>query len=192
MINAIIMASGYGRRMGKNKLLLTYKDKPLVQHIIEKVVSCDFYNRTIIVKDEEILSLAMNYGLNVVRNHNPSIGQSEAVKLGIDNTTRAKGYMFFTADQPLLDVETIELLVDAFKKNSDYIIVPTYRGKKGSPVIFPLEALDELRELQGDIGGRNVINNNMNKVIFIEVKNEYVLMDVDTWEDYEKLISIKE
>lgn len=192
MVSAIIMASGSGSRMGKDKLMLPYRYKTFVQHTIEKVMACDFNSRVIVAKDEYIIDLARTYGLKAIKNRKASIGQSESIKLGIENSKRAEGYMFFTADQPLLDVETINLLKDTFEKNNESIIVPTFKGEKGSPVIFPHRFIDELRCLNGDVGGRIVINNNLNKVKFVEVREKNILFDVDTEEDYERLLSIKE
>jgi molybdenum cofactor cytidylyltransferase len=192
MINAIIMASGYGRRIGTNKLLLSFRDKLLVEHIIEKVMDCDFYNRVIISKDERILNLAITKRIKAVQNDTAYKGQSESIKLGITNTLKAKGYMFFTADQPLIHVETIRLLMDTFNKNSNCIILPRFECKRGNPVIFPEKFVNELMLIEGDKGGKSVINKHIEEVIFVEIKNEYELMDIDTYDDYEKILNIKE
>jgi molybdenum hydroxylase accessory protein, YgfJ family len=192
MINAIIMASGYGRRMGKDKLLLPFRDKLLVEHIIEKVMGCDFYNRVIVSRDERILSLAAKKGIKGIENDNAYKGQSESIKLGIINTLEAHGYMFFTADQPLIHIETIKLLMHTFNKNSNCIIVPRFGEKRGNPVIFPVKFVNELMLIDGDKGGKSVINNHIKDVIFVDIKNEYELMDIDTYEDYEKILNIKE
>lgn len=192
MISCIVMASGFAKRMGKDKLFLEYKNKTLAEHIIEKVSACDFCSRVIVARDERILRLARENGLKAVKNDNADIGQSQAIKLGIINSPRTEGYMFFTADQPLLNVETIELLIKAFEKNNNRnIIVPRVNGRRGSPVIFPLKYVDELLKLEGDTCGRLVINRHIEDVRFAEVGHEYFLMDIDTWEDYQKIINIK-
>lgn len=95
--------------------------------------------------------------------------------------------MFFTSDQPLLDVDTIKLLMDVFEKNNNCIVVPIHENRKGSPVIFPRRFINELKLLQGDNGGKNVINNHANNVITVDVRNEYAMVDIDTWQDYEKI-----
>ena len=192
MINCIIMASGYSRRMGREKLLLPYKNKPLVQHIIEKVSACDFSSSIIIAKDRQILNLAAKNGLKTIENNSAFLGQCQAIKLGIINSPKAQGYMFFTADQPLIDVETIKLLMNIFEKNHDSIIVPRFKERKGSPVIFPLKYVNELLKLEGDKGGRKIISKHREHVIFVDVNDENSLMDIDIWEDYEKIINTKE
>ncbi|MNP49295.1 MobA-like NTP transferase domain protein [compost metagenome] len=95
--------------------------------------------------------------------------------------------MFFTGDQPLLSKLTIKKMIDAFKNNPQNIVVPRYKERNGSPVIFSSIFIDELKALRGDKGGREVIKRNKDSLIFVEVENEYELMDIDTWEDYEKL-----
>lgn len=192
MINAIIMASGYGRRMGKDKLLLPFRGKLLVEHIIEKVMECNFCSRTIVARDERILGIALKKGFKAVKNNSANKGQSESIKLGIKNTLKGKGYMFFTADQPLIQIETIRLLMDVFNKNSNSIIVPRFGDKRGNPVIFPGKFVDELMLIEGDKGGKTVINNHIKDIIFVDIDNEYELMDIDTYEDYEKILNIKE
>lgn len=192
MINAIIMASGYGRRMGKDKLLLPFRGKLLVEHIMEKVMECDFYNRIIVARDKRILSLGAKKGIKAIENNSAHNGQSQSIKLGIKNTLKGNGYMFFTGDQPLIQIGTIRLLMDAFNKNSNSIIVPRFGDKRGNPVIFPVRFVEELMLIEGDKGGKAVINNHIKDIIFVDIENEYELMDIDTFEDYEKILNIKE
>lgn len=189
-ITAIVMASGYARRMGENKLLLKYKGKTFIQHTLDKVKKCNFYSKIVVARDKAIIELAESLDFKTVKNEWADKGQSEALKLGLNNSPVSDGYMFFTSDQPLLDIETIELLMDAFYKNNNSIIVPRFMGRKGSPVVFSSEFFKELIQLQGDTGGKKVINDHRESIIFVEVKREEVLMDVDTWEDYYMLKTI--
>ncbi|WP_315110955.1 molybdenum cofactor cytidylyltransferase [Clostridium intestinale] len=187
MINCIVMASGYGSRIGTNKLLLEYRDKKLIEHIMDKILQINFYSRLIVAKDKEVLDIACKKGLKVVENKNSILGQSESIKLGIENSPVAEGYMFFTGDQPLLSKVTIEKMIDIFKNNPQNIVIPRYKERNGSPVIFSSIFIDELKALEGDKGGREVIKRNKDSLVFVEVENECELMDIDTWEDYEKL-----
>jgi len=189
MINAIIMASGNSKRMGINKLLLQYKDKTLIEYVLENVIKCDFYSTVLVSQYEKVLSLGRERVMEVVHNYNPEKGQSESIKLGIRNSPKAQGYMFFTGDQPLMDVETIKLLMDSFNESGNLIIVPRYNEKRGNPVIFPRKYIEELLELQGDSGGRSIINKHLDEVKFLQVKHEWLLDDIDRSEDYQKLLA---
>lgn len=192
MISAVIMASGFGRRMGTNKLLLPYKGKYLVEHVIEVVSKYNFYEKIIVARDDIILELGKQKGFLGIKNNRAHIGQSESIKLSLKYAPKTEGYMFFTADQPFIDIQTINLLVYSFNINNQNIIVPKYGNRRGSPVIFPLRFVDELKSLEGDVGGGKVMNCHKEDIAFVELKNEIPLMDVDTKEDYRGLIFTKE
>lgn len=188
MISAIIMASGYSRRMKKNKLLLEYKGKTLIQQTIEMVLKCDFSQIILVAREKEILQLGKNSGLTVIENKNADRGISESIKLGVTYADDCDGYMFFTADQPLLNVNIINKLLQLFCKDKSHIIVPHYAGRRGSPVIFPKKFKQDLLHLQGDVGGKVIINKYSQQVCFVEIDDEKSLFDIDTQEDYKKIL----
>ena len=108
MISAIILASGYSRRMGKNKLLLKYRGKSLIEHTIETILSCGFSEVILVAREEQIIEIGNRNDLKVIKNENAIKGISESIKLGVMNAKNTEGYMFFTADQPFLDVATVK------------------------------------------------------------------------------------
>ena len=192
MISAIILASGYSKRMGDSKLLLKYKGKALIEHTIDTVMSCGFSQIILVAREEEIIEIGNRNNLEVTKNKNAIKGISESIKLGVMNTKNTDGYMFFTADQPFLDLDTIRMLHEKFTKNSAYIIVPTCAGKRGSPVIFPSSFKEDFFKLQGDVGGKTIINKNLDKVKFVEVQDSRKLFDIDTKESYEYILKLEE
>ena len=192
MISAIILASGYSRRMGENKLLLKYRGKSLIQHTIEVTQKCGFSEIILVGREKEIIEIGNKYRLKVIENANAVKGISESIKLGVKHAEKAKGYMFFTADQPFLDSETIMYLTAKFTKNPDYIIVPRCNGRRGNPVVFPCCFKEDFLNLQGDVGGKVIINENLDKVIFVEISDEAKLFDIDTNENYEYILKLEE
>lgn len=188
MISAIIMASGYSRRMKKNKLLLKYKGRTLIQQTIDMILKCDFSQIILVAREKEILQIGKNSGLTVIENKKADRGISESIKLGVTYAGDCDGYMFFTVDQPLLNASIINKLLQASYKDKSYIIVPHYAGRRGSPVIFPKKFKQDLLHLGGDIGGKIIINKYSKQVSFIEIDDEKSLFDVDTQEDYKKIL----
>ncbi|MEY8000807.1 molybdenum cofactor cytidylyltransferase [Clostridium sp. Mt-5] len=191
MINAIIMASGYSSRMGTNKLLLPYKGKPLLEHTIDAITNCTFRQIILIAKDAQVINLAEKKGLRIVKNHKAYIGQSQSIKLGIINSPSADGYMFFTGDQPMLTSDIINALIECFKIHKHSIIVPRFKLELGSPVIFSKDYINKLLNLTEDTGGKSIINKNIDKVIFLKLKNKYPIFDIDTPDDYKTMLNIK-
>ncbi len=188
MLNAIIMASGFSNRMGANKLLLTYKDKTLIENILDKIVQCGFYDIILVAQDKKILDMGNSRGIKCVYNEKAELGQSESIKLGVVNSKEAEGYAFFTGDQPLMDIRTIKFLMDCFYEAKDSIIVPISNEKRGTPVIFPNRFKTELLGLKGDTGGKQIIARHIDESKFIEINSELLLFDIDTQEDYKKLL----
>lgn len=184
MVNAIIMASGLSKRMGNNKLLLKYKEIPIVEHVIREVSKCKFNEIILVSQYDEVLKIGKKYGFKLIKNNNSEIGQSESIKLGLESSAKCDGFMFFVGDQPKISIKYINKLIDRFKKNKYNIVVPKYKNKCGNPVIFPYHKKNELLLLKGDEKGKKVINNS-SKVIYVDV-NEEMLFDIDTKEDYEK------
>lgn len=189
MVSAVIMAAGYGKRMGKNKLLMPLGEKLVIDYVIDSIKRCNFKEIILVGKDKEVLSLGIRKGIITVENKVAFKGQSESIKLGIlKSNSDVEAYMFFTGDQPFIDEKTINSLLKAHYENKDKIICPIYKGKRGNPVIFPSIYREELLNLQGDDGGRNIIRRNLENVILVEVEDFKVLMDIDTPEEYKKLV----
>lgn len=189
MINAVVMASGSSKRMGTNKLFLTFNKRTLIENTLDIILKCGFSNITLVSSYNDVLALGHNKNLNCVYNQEGQEGKSSSIKLGINSSPPCDGFMFFPSDQPFLDVETIKVLMGIFEKNKNMIIIPSFKGQVGSPVIFPSGLSAELLNLKGDLGGKNIIKNYPDNVLYIEVENENFLMDIDTKEDYEKIIS---
>ncbi|MDY4736959.1 molybdenum cofactor cytidylyltransferase [Terrisporobacter sp.] len=187
LITAIVMASGFSKRMGLNKLLMKYNDKFLIEHTLEKISQCDFAEKIIVTQYEEIEKLTDNF--KVVINENAHKGQSESIKLGVKSSERCDGYMFFVADQPLINQKDIEKLIRVFRENKDFIVIPKYKEKRGNPVIYPSLYKEEILRLEGDKGGKSIIKSS-NKIKYVEVEED-TLFDIDNKDDFNKLLMRK-
>lgn len=182
-MKAIILGAGMSKRMKRNKLLIKFKGKFLIEAVIEKVLECNFDEVIIVYKDKEIREVAEKYNLKSIYNENYYKGQSESIKLAVNNIDNGD-FMFFTGDMPLLKTDTINYLIEIFNENKG-IIVPRVKNGNRNPVIFENKYKAELLNLQGDVGGREVIKNNINEVTFIDFDDEDEFFDIDCEEDLE-------
>lgn len=185
MITGIIMASGFSKRMGKDKLLLDINGETLIERVIKAVKESNIEEIIMTYKNYDIKAIGDKYNLNTVYNSNAEEGQSSSIKVGIKAAKpNTDGYVFFVADQPFLSSEVINKIINEFYKNTSMIVVPLYKDKKGNPVIFPFQFKKELLMLEGDIGGRKIIMNNLNRVKYIKIDNFSAGQDIDTWDEY--------
>lgn len=189
MISAIVMASGFSRRMGENKLLMDFNGKTIIENTFEVLKKCDFKEVIVVSQYEEVLKIANKYQFKFVLNDNAQIGQSESIKLGIRNSGKCDGYMFFVGDQPLINNDDVKELINEFGENKEYIVIPRYDNKTGNPVIFPACLKNNLLRLKNDEKGKKVINE-YDKIKYVNV-SKYTLLDVDTKLDYENLKKLK-
>ncbi len=98
--------------------------------------------------------------------------------------------MFLLGDQPLLESETIDYLLEQFWSSDKDICVPAHRGKRGNPTIFSQRFYQQLSQIKGDIGARNIIQSFPEHVLQVDIYNPLFFFDIDTPADFNKLTSL--
>ncbi|MBT4109403.1 MAG: NTP transferase domain-containing protein [Pelagibacterales bacterium] len=85
---------------------------------------------------------------------------------------------------PNIDNQVINRMINSFnpsKNNS--IIIPTFNGKKGNPILLARKFFPDILRVKGDKGAKDIIINNKKSILEIPQKNSSVLNDIDTKED---------
>ena len=152
---------------------------------IVRVHPIDFSQAFVSIDKGYMIEAARERGFAVVINPAPEKGMSSSVRLGtayICQTGAYDGILYAVADQPHLKAGTVEQLVKAFEKEPDCILAPESNGKRGNPVLFPASLFEELLNVTGDRGGRQVIAAHPDLLRTIAVPSEE-LQDIDTKED---------
>lgn len=176
-------------RMGMPKQLLPFPDRPMLRVVAENAARVPLDEIVVVLGCEAQLAAKALEGLSVklVLNSRYREGQSLSVKMGLSSIDqRAAGVMFLLGDQPLVRVETLRLLVKCFVKNKG-IIAPFYNGERGNPVLLERYLLNGC--IAGDEGARGIIGNHPELLKRVDVEDEGVRFDVDTWEDYQKALT---
>lgn len=183
----IIMASGKGERFGSNKLLVEFKGKPLLQHILE-TTSLSFAKRLVVTRYEAVVKLCHSLNIDAVLHDQPY--QSDTVRIGLENLPQEDyaGFLFCTGDQPLLAQESILNLWEVFAKDPNYIYRTTFNDVPGNPIIFPAKFKDQLLNLPQDRGGSYLTKKYPEQVRYVPVQDCNELYDIDTKSDLENLL----
>lgn len=184
-IELIVMAAGLSRRFGSNKLMADFRGSPLASRIFEAIRSagCASGTVTVVWNDPDIAVLAETFGFNTCFNPGPEEGQSVSIRLGLAASKEADAYMFLTADQPLLRGQTISGMLRSFPAGQEKIMMAAYKGNTGNPVIFDRKYKASLMRLKGDTGGKQIIRQHPEAVVWYEIEYAEELMDVDHAED---------
>ena len=184
-MTAILLASGFSKRMGEDKLLLPFRGGTLLSHAVDLVASIPFGQRLLVIPPERRKRLRIPQNITVILNTEAQRGQSESVKLGVRAAT-GQAYCFFAADQPLLDRETVECLLAC--SNDTRIVYPTGGGNPSGPVIFPAAFREALLCLEGDQGGRGIRRAHPEAQFPVVISNPHLLHDIDTRAEYKELL----
>jgi molybdenum cofactor cytidylyltransferase len=188
MLSAILLAAGESKRMGEPKQLMPLGKHTLLEQAIDNLLNSPVDETIVVVghKAEEITRAIATKPVKIMFNPNYQQGMSTSIVAGlilVDPASQA--VMLALGDQPLVESRTINQLIDAFNSHGKGIAVPTHRGKRGHPIIFNIKYKAELLELEGDIGGREIIKNHPDDVLEVAVDSTGVITDINTQEDYQ-------
>ncbi len=190
-VPGIILAAGKSRRMGQNKLLLPFNNKVILQHVLDTAAQTPLSPLILVLGPESNkLQEQISTGRAVViTNHDTSKGYSSSLQAGLNAIPdQCAGAMFLLGDQPLLLGDTVEKLIRAFQKEPLRWIAPSWKGQRGNPVIIPASWFNSIFALSGDTGPRQHLRDPAANLKIIEVDDEGVVFDIDSREDYERLI----
>jgi molybdenum cofactor cytidylyltransferase len=193
MISAILLAAGESNRMGQPKQLLPFGQSTILERATDTLLD-SAVSETIVVlgyRDEEIRKTIADKPVKIAINPDYQQGMSASIIAGLKQVDkRARAVLIVLGDQPFVDSQTINSLVEAFIANKRGIIIPVYQGRRGNPVIFAIKYKGELLNLKGDIGGREIIKRHPDDVLEVAVNCEGVLIDIDTMESYTSTIKL--
>lgn len=182
----VVTAAGLSKRFGSDKLAYPIEGNPMGIRCLELYADLPFTHKILVTSAErEYLKKAgEELGYEVCLNPHPAEGMGISVALG---TKRAiphapEGILYAVGDQPYLSATSVLALLEAFEREPDCIWVLGSKGRRGKPSIFPKSCFEELMQVQGDKGGRPVIQAHPELLRILEV-DEKELLDLDIREE---------
>ncbi len=187
-IAAVVLAAGQSRRMGAlNKLTAEVGGKPMLRHAVDAALA-SAAGPVIVVAghDPDAVRAALGDApVTVTDNPDYAEGLSTSLRTGIAAAANldpaVDGALVLLGDMPSVAASDLDRLIAAFDPDEGRAIcVPTYRGKRGNPVLWGRDFFDGMRRLSGDVGAKHLIGENAERVQEVPMASDAVLSDIDT------------
>ncbi len=190
MLAGILLAAGESTRMGFPKPLLPYRRTTFLGHLLE--VLRGQVEPVVLVLGHEAArirsSVAIPPDVRVVVNRDYRLGQLSSLQAALgrlEAKDRAEGALVALVDHPSISRKVVSRLARTFEQERPAVLIPTYLGRRGHPMVFSAELFPELMEAPIDQGARWVVHRH--QVRELPVEEEGVVLDIDDPESYRRV-----
>jgi molybdenum cofactor cytidylyltransferase len=183
LLAAVILSAGASSRMGRPKALLPYREGTFLEHLME------------VTRDPriEMTRVVLGAGAETIRavaNLDPSVvilnpewekGQLSSIRAGLRSLDGVDldGMILCPVDHPLVSALLVSELVTKFYELKNAIVLPTYKGRRGHPVIFSKQLFGELLSAPEETGARAVVWAHAGEVLEVPTDEEGVILNLN-------------
>jgi molybdenum cofactor cytidylyltransferase len=190
-VAGIVLAAGGASRFGQGKQLLDWGGKPFVRQVAETALQAGLSPVVVVVGAyaEEVSKGVEEIPVQIAANSAWEQGQATSVKCGIQALPGKTGAaVFLLCDQPQVPVQLLRSLVEMHQQTLAKIVAPMIDGQRGNPVLFDRDTFEYFTSLSQEQGGRALFSRF--PVQWLSWHDSNLLIDVDTPEDYRRLVEI--
>ena len=189
----IILAAGNSSRLGEPKQLLAFNDTNLLKNTVEAadlvpnsiVIVVTGSNRKLIEEQLDATQIKISY------NPDWESGMSSSIVKGLNDllliSPNIEKCIISVCDQPFISNSVFESLLEEYDNSGKGIVASAYAQTLGTPVLFDKKYFKEILELKGHEGAKKIINKFMDDTLAVPFEKGNI--DIDTLEDYNRLIS---
>jgi molybdenum cofactor cytidylyltransferase len=195
-IPAIVLAGGKSSRMGRTKALLPTGrgSETFLERVARTLSSAGIEDIVVVVgADAAVIkgaTLQLPSGVRIVDNPDFERGQVTSLVAGLRavDTSRAPAVLVTLIDVPLVTSATVRTLMAVQQGGGAPIVRPVSNGRHGHPVIFGRVLFDELQHADPAVGAKSIVRAHAGEMIEVPIDDEGAFIDIDTPEDYQRII----
>ncbi len=194
MVVGLILAAGKSTRMGRPKALLPIGEETFVSRLVRTLQRAGLTDVIVVTgPDGPAIAEALDRAgtsARVTQNPDPDGGQlsSLLVGLGVADRPGVEAILMGPVDAPAVAPGTVEALLAAWRRTRAPVVRPAKGTRHGHPVIFDRALFDELRHADPAVGARQVVRARLAEVVDVAVDDSGAFDDIDTPDDYARLI----
>jgi len=174
--------------MGRPKQLLPLGDRPAIVRCLESIREAMIDDVVVVVgtNADDIVAAIDAFPVAIARNEDPGSDMSQSLRVGLAEVSPVTSGVFVClADQPMVRSETLIRMCLCHLEKPGMIIIPVFQGEKGHPPLLPKEIIAEIDVVPTL---RDLIERHSGKVYHLEMTDKGIVLDMDTWEDYQGMI----
>jgi molybdenum cofactor cytidylyltransferase len=183
MLAAAILAAGESRRMGTPKALICYRGCTFLEHLVEVTRHPRVgITRVVLGAGANAIREKLHLdGASVIINQNWKQGQLSSIQTAIKSLPahETEGLVLCPVDHPIVSAELVGRLIDEFDSSGKLIVLPSFRGRRGHPLIFRATLYAELLAASPDLGARQVVWNHAHDLLEIATEEEGVILNLN-------------
>jgi len=193
----LIPAAGKSRRMGRPKLSLPWGRGTILEHVIAAVMRGGAEAVVVVVgpRDDELRGLAEKAGAGVLELAEATAEMRDTIERGLEwleeryQPSPDDGWLLLPADHPCVDKQVVQQLLAAREREPGRsIVVPAFDGRRGHPAWIGWRHVAGIRALPRGVGLNAYLRQHSGNTLEVPVATASVLWDLDTPEDYERLL----
>lgn len=174
--------------MGRPKPLLPFAERSAIELLIDTLLQAGIVQVHVVLGPggEVVAERLAGWPVRLVWNRAAGSDMAASLRLGAAVLAPAcSGVLVALADHPLVASATVAGLIAAHRQDPQRILLPTWKGRSGHPVLLPRNALRELEELPTL---REVVRHVPGRVRRVAVDDPGILYDLDTPDDYRQAL----
>jgi molybdenum cofactor cytidylyltransferase len=193
MITALILAAGFSRRMGTNKLLLPFGQHTVLGQIISVLQACPL-DAILVVTGHERDKIEAMFGTIPAAPrfaYNPNYASGDMVSsiqaglAALDDDSRCKAALVALGDQPKIERRIAEQVMAAYAPGT--VVIPSFNRHGGHPILIDRACWPDILALPLGASLRDVWRAHPDWLRYVNVDTDSILRDMDTPEDYAQI-----
>jgi len=190
MISAILLAAGQSKRMGgENKLTKNIQGVPLIKLSVKNILDSSIDELIVVLgHQKKIIEKLIDKKEKVkfVFNKDFENGMASSIKTGLNNLSeKTEAFFICLGDMPMINKDIYNQLIKS--KDNKEIIVPTYKGQQGNPVLFNKSMKEKIMGITGDVGAKKILELNKDKILNLEINDQSITKGFNTQGDFSSL-----
>jgi molybdenum cofactor cytidylyltransferase len=192
-VAALVLAGGLSRRTAPHNKLLSImpNGQTMIAQTVDRVLAASAKPVIVVTghQDAQIQAALTGRKLSFVHAPDYAEGMAASLRAGIAALSEGVGAaLICLGDMPLVEPDLLERIIAAYDPTEGReIILPSYEGQRGNPVLWGQRFFNDLLQLSGDAGARQIFHHHMEFIAEIPTKTESILRDFDTPDALESL-----